>query len=241
MQESGVPFLVGGAYALGRYTGIYRHTKDLDLFVRPTDADRTLHVLARAGYLTQRTFPHWLGKAFFADDFIDVISSSGNGLCAVDDQWFTRAVPGEILGEAVKLCPAEEMIWQKAFIMERERFDGADIMHLVRARWADLDWHHLLNRFGPNWRLLLSHLIVFGYVYPSERSKVPQELLDGLLGRLQEERGDASANLCRGTLLSRTQYLSDTERWGYGDARLKPEGNLSRQDIVLWTAAAFEE
>src|SRR3954467_348211 len=29
MKESGIPFLVGGAYALARYTGIERHTKDL--------------------------------------------------------------------------------------------------------------------------------------------------------------------------------------------------------------------
>src|SRR5262245_9880001 len=30
VRESGVPFLLGGAYAFGTYTGILRHTKDLD-------------------------------------------------------------------------------------------------------------------------------------------------------------------------------------------------------------------
>ena len=29
-----MPFLVGGAYAFARYTGIERHTKDFDVFVR---------------------------------------------------------------------------------------------------------------------------------------------------------------------------------------------------------------
>jgi hypothetical protein len=30
----------------------------------------------------------------------------------------------------------EEMVWQKAFIMERERFDGADVVHLIQAPWG---------------------------------------------------------------------------------------------------------
>ena len=37
-----------------------------------------------------------------------------------------------VLDKEVKLCPPEEIIWSKSFIMERERFDGADINHLLR-------------------------------------------------------------------------------------------------------------
>jgi len=36
-----VPLLVGGAYALERYTGIKRRTKDLDLFVHLRDCCRS--------------------------------------------------------------------------------------------------------------------------------------------------------------------------------------------------------
>ncbi len=58
------------------------------------------------------------------------------------------------------------MIWSKAFIMERERYDGADIAHLILACGRDLDWRRLLGRFGRRWRVLLSHLVLFGFVYP---------------------------------------------------------------------------
>src|SRR4051794_12049994 len=81
LGDSGVPFLVGGAYALGYFTGIERHTKDFDIFVRGEDAPRALKVLEAAGYRTELTFPHWLGKAYSGDDFIDVIFNSGNGVC----------------------------------------------------------------------------------------------------------------------------------------------------------------
>src|SRR4051812_993502 len=149
LQESAVPFLVGGAYALAPYTGIVRHTKDLDVFVRAAHAGPALEALARAGYETEITFAHWLGKARHRGDFIDVIFNSGNALCPVDDDWFEHATEGKVLGAAVRLIPPEEMLWQKAYLMERERFDGADVLHLIRALGPELDWHRLLARFGP--------------------------------------------------------------------------------------------
>jgi hypothetical protein len=243
LRRGKVSFLVGGAYALERYTGVERHTKDFDVFVRPEDAGRALGVLAAAGYRTELTFPHWLGKAYLADDFIDVIFASGNGVARVDDQWFEHAVGAEVWGLAVRLCPAEETIWSKSFVQERERFDGADIAHLLRACGPDLDWPRLLRRFGPHWRLLLEHLVVFGFVYPGERDKVPAWVMNDLLVRLQ---GEVSApplptKVCRGTLLSREQYLIDVERWGYEDARREPRGPMTQDDIDHWTRAIWED
>jgi hypothetical protein len=76
--------------------------------------------------------------------------------------------------------------------MERERFDGADIAHILRCCVAEIDWPHLLRRFGPDWRVLLSHLVVFGYVYPGERARIPAAVnairLEQALVKLQAER-----------------------------------------------------
>jgi hypothetical protein len=172
---------------------------------------------------------------------VDVIFSSGNGLCRVDEGWFEHAVAATVLDSPVRLCPAEEMIWQKSYIMERERFDGADVLHLLRARGPALDWDRLLARFGPHWRVLLSHLVLFGFVYPAEQAAVPASVLRALTEHLSEGAPPAAAPgpLCRGTLLSRTQYLADTEYWGYQDARLRPWGGMSEEEVNRWTAAAF--
>jgi hypothetical protein len=132
LNEAGVPYLVGGAYALAKHAGIERHTKDLDIFVRRGDRDAILRALELAGYRTEFSFPHWLAKAYGDDGFIDVIYSSGNGVVKVDEEWFSHASDGEILGVPVRLCPAEEIIWSKGYVQERERFDGADIAHLIR-------------------------------------------------------------------------------------------------------------
>ena len=50
LNEAGVPYLVGGAYALAKHAGIERHTKDLDIFVRRRDRDAILRALDMAGY-----------------------------------------------------------------------------------------------------------------------------------------------------------------------------------------------
>ena len=239
LADAAVPFLVGGAYAFERYTGIARHTKDFDIFVRPRDLDRALAVFQAAGYHTELTFPHWLGKAFCGGDFIDVIFCSGNGLAQVDDEWFAYAVEAEVLGLPVKLSPPEEMIWSKAFVLERERYDGADVAHVLRAQAEHLDWARLLRRFGEHWRVLLSHLTLFGFIYPCERDRIPRNVLEDLLRRLQADLDTPAApeRVCQGTLVSREQYLVDVERWGYADARLQPRGNMTRQDVDHWTAA----
>lgn len=239
LLEARVPFLVGGAWALERYTGIWRDTKDLDVFVRPRDCRRVLRLLARAGHETELTFPHWLAKARCGDEVVDIIFSSGNGFAQVDDAWFEHSVEATVLGLPVRLCPPEETIWSKAFIMERERFDGADILHLFRAMSPGLDWRRLLDRFGPHWHVLLSHLILFAFVYPGERWRIPDWILRELIGRLQSELADpvSGERLCRGTLLSRAQYLVDVERWGYRDARLAAPATMTAEEVAHWTAA----
>jgi hypothetical protein len=243
LTRAEVPFLVGGAYALAVYTGIERHTKDLDVFLRQQDCARALEALAGAGYPTEVTFPHWLAKAYQNGDFIDVIFGSGNGVARVDDDWFRYANPAKVLGEPVQLCPVEETLWSKGFIMERERYDGADIAHLLRARAGTLDWNRLLWRYDDNWRVLLSHLILFEYIYPGERAKIPQEVMAELLRRLRWELGQVPSpeQVCQGTFLSREQYLPDITCWGYEDARRQAPSNMTDAQITRWTDAIYED
>jgi hypothetical protein len=239
LDQASLPFLVGGAYAFERFTSIERDLKDFDIFVQRSDCQRVLDKLSAIGYQTELTFPHWLGKAVCGPHYIDVIFNSGNGIAAVDDDWFCYAIVEDFFGIPIKLCPIEETIWSKSFVMERERYDGADVAHLILACGEKLDWRRLLRRFGPHWRLLLSHLILFEFAYPSERSRVPRWVIDDLLQRFHSEKASpvSSERVCQGTLLSREQYLTDLEKWGYEDARLQPRGKMTKADTGQWTEA----
>jgi hypothetical protein len=239
LNDASVPFLVGGSHAFLNYTGIVRETKDFDLFVRRADLDAALSALGEAGYYTEVTFPHWLAKAREGGDTVDLVFSSGNGICHVDDIWFEHAVEADVLGMPVKIAPVEELLWQKAFVMERERYDGADIAHILRARAESIDWDRLIAHFEQHWRLLFSYIVLFGFIYPSERHRIPESVTADLTARFEADLKAPSngERVCCGTLLSRAQYLLDIGRYGYEDARLAPRGNMSAEDCIYWTWA----
>lgn len=221
MKESGIPFVVGGAYAYAHYTGIHRDTKDLDLFIQKADADRAIEVFEEQGWRTERNTHGWLHKAFWGDYLIDLIFGSGNGITVVDEAWVANGVEGVVLGQPCLMSPAEEIIWSKAFVLERERFDGAELNHLFLEMGPRLDWKRLLQRFDRYWEVLLGHLLFFRFAYPSHRENVPSWVMMGLLARAFESvrGGNWSGRLCRGSLLSQVLYRVDVEDRGYEDGR----------------------
>jgi hypothetical protein len=240
LTDAKVPFAVGGAFAHACFTGIRRATKDLDLFIRRQDYDRVAALMQAEGWRAELPYPHWLAKVYDGDDFIDLIFNSGNGLAPVDDRWFRDNAHADVLGVPASIVKLEDAFLSKAFIMERERYDGADIAHLLQASVEQLDWDGLLQRFGAHWRVLLAHLTLFGYIYPGERNRVPRWVMDDLMARLAEESHQPPAedpHVCAGTLLSREQYLHDVERLGYVDGRLTPASTMTPADVEVWTDA----
>lgn len=240
LADAEIPFLVGGAFAHACFTGIRRSTKDLDLFIRREDYDAIAALAQAEGWHTDMTYPHWLAKVYCGEDFIDLIFNSGNGLTPVDERWFHDNARADILGVPVLVANMEDSLLSKAFIMERERYDGADVAHTIQANAERIDWPRLVDRFGSHWRVLLAHLTLFGFIYPGERHRVPSWVMDELLYRLAAETKrppSEDLHVCAGTLLSREQYLHDVERLGYIDGRLTSVSTMTPEDVRTWTDA----
>lgn len=221
LNAAGIPYVVAGAYAIYEHTGIYRQTKDLDLFFQPTDVLRAAHVLKGVGFDLHLEQPHWLAKAFQEHIMIDLIYGMGNGVAFIDAGWHEHAHEGTLAGAPVKIAPVEELIWHRLFIHERHRQDMSDILHLILTQGDTLDWDRLVRRTGPHWPLLLAQLHLFHYVYPGFRTRVPHEVLDALLNRAREEMGrdDADEALTNGPLISRFSFAIDVQEWGFHDTR----------------------
>jgi len=215
--DSGIQFMIGGTYAFTEHTGIKRETKDLDIFCKAGDYPRILKVFEEYGYKTQIIDARWLAKASHKDHYIDLIFASRTDLATVDDSWFKHAPEGNIFHLPVKLIPPEELIWSKAYIQHREKFDGADVNHIILKQGQSLDWQRLLMRMEAHWEVLFSHLINFRFVYPSERDIVPKWLMEELLSRSQQQLTlpNPQDKVCRGHLLANGQYDIDFEKWGF--------------------------
>jgi hypothetical protein len=230
LDAAGLRYIVGGGYAMAYYNGLRRNTKDLDIFVCPDDHRKVLNTLAHAGYRTEYFYPFWIAKALAGDDFIDILYNSGNGLCVVDEAWFANSAEVDVLGYRTRLCPPEEQLWSKAFVQDRDRYDGADVAHLILRQGPTMDWARLLRRFHGHERVLLAHCILFGYVYPTEKHCVPDWVLDHLHAAVRHEP-DPPAKLCRGPFVAQKSYTADVTELGYVDGRLQPHGPLTAEEV----------
>lgn len=221
LNAANVAYVVAGAYAIYEHTGIYRKTKDLDLFFEPSSVVAAARALRDAGFVTRLEDYHWLAKAIAGEHFVDMIFGMGNGVALIDHGWVEHSRPGILAAMPVRIAPPEELMWHRLFISERHRHDVADILHLILCIGDTFDWERLVARVGPHWRLLLAQISTFSYVYPGYRSNVPQWVYDQLIERAREELGRDSEDLdfTRGPLISRFSFTIDVREWGFGDPR----------------------
>ncbi|HEX2026103.1 MAG TPA: nucleotidyltransferase [Actinomycetota bacterium] len=143
LRRSGIPHLFMGGVASAAL-GRPRWTHDIDVFVGPDDARRTLRVLASEGYETQETDPQWLYKALKDDVLVDVIFLS-DGQVVLDEEMAARARPTEVEGIPLPVIGPEDLIVIKALVhKERSPRHWFDALALLRR--DDLDWDYLLER-----------------------------------------------------------------------------------------------
>ena len=217
LNKNNIPYLIGGAFAIRNYTGISRNTKDIDLFCKAGDYQEVLKICVDQGLEVEVTDARWLAKIFKDGYFIDVIFSTSNNLCPVDDSWFTNSCQANLFDVKVNCVAPEDMIWCKTYIQDRGRFDGADINHLILKRGRDLDWKRLLGRLENHWHLLLAHLLNFQFVYPSDRDIIPRWLFDELLKKAKEQFDlpPSENKVCLGPIIDHRSYGIDITEWGY--------------------------
>lgn len=224
LHSSGANFMLGGGFAMFQYTGIYRETKDLDIFCKSTEYPKILKHFAENGFETQLTDVRWLAKVFKGNCYIDIIFDTVNNICTVDDTWYQHAHKARVVGVDVLLVPPEELVWCKCYVQNRERYDGADINHILLKQGKNLDWKRLLSRIDQHWHLLLSHIIMFQFVYPADyREIIPQWLFDELMSRAHEQYDLPSSleKVCRGPIVDNTQYQVDIKEWDYKACTIK--------------------
>lgn len=214
LESARVPFAVSGAFALRQHTGICRVTKDLDLFLSARQCGQALECLQRAGMECEVPDPVWLAKAHRDGYFVDVITGMSNGLITVEPSWIERAHPAVVYGIETRVLAPEELVASKIFVTRRERFDGADIAHVIYGTYKNFDWQRELELVGEHWEMLLWALILFRYVYPAQTNYVPMKIWCELMQRFEQavKNPDATAAF-RGSLVDDNMFAIDVNEW----------------------------
>lgn len=174
----GIPFALGGAFSLAAHTGRWRNTKDLDFFIKPASSSPMIDLLTELGlkdYYEQLPYDRsWIYRAYEGETIVDMIWAMANHRGTVDEHWLTAGPVVEVRGEQLQVLPAEEVLWNKLYIMHRDRCDWPDVLNLIYMAGEQLDWAHLLDRVGEDVTLLRGVLSVFSWLCDGATASVPQ-------------------------------------------------------------------
>lgn len=209
-NEREMPFALGGGLAFSTYSERWRNTKDLDLFIRPRDREAFIAITREAGfvdYFDQMEYDRsWIYRAAREDVIVDLIWTMPNHRMVVDDVWVHGGRLVDVRGICLRLLPAEELIWSKLYVLQRDRCDWPDLMNILYSIGPDLDWSRLLDRLGPDLPLLSALVSVFGWVCPERARDLP----GWLWVRLGVARPEGGVD-CEGR--SDRAFLIDTRDW----------------------------
>jgi hypothetical protein len=184
VRSAGIRFAFGGAFATAVYTDQLRNTKDFDFYILPADRGRMEQALTRAGlhdHFERLSYDRrWIYRASQDDTIVDAIWQMANYRAQVDEEWLARGPEIVIRGEALRAIPIEELIWSKLYVLQRERCDWTDVLKLIDAQAASIDWDHLLDRLADDAPLLAGALEVYSWLAPDRAGQIEQRVWERL-------------------------------------------------------------
>jgi hypothetical protein len=138
LRDAKVPFLLGGGLAAWARGGPPTD-HDVDLLVRPSDAERALEALDDAGLRTERPPEGWLLKAWDGDVLVDLIFRPAGG--PVDDAYFERATPLEVAALPLLVASIDDVLTTKVLAMNEQAPDYRPVLEMARSLREQIDWH----------------------------------------------------------------------------------------------------
>jgi hypothetical protein len=143
LQRAEVQFMVAGSLACWARGGP-EPRKDLDLMVRPEDAERALEALVGAGMRPERPPENWLLKAYDGDLLVDLIFH-GMGL-PVDDDLFARAERLNVFSIEMLVTSLEDVLITKLLALTEHELDYSALLQITRAVREQVDWREVRGR-----------------------------------------------------------------------------------------------
>lgn len=178
VKTTGGHFALGGAFAWACYTGLYRNTKDLDLYVLPAEKEQYIAALTSIGAVDlfdQESYDRgWIYRSTRDGYIVDIIWSMANYRRSLDEDYIEAGPVIDIRGERLHVLPAEELILNKLYILQRSRSDWFDVFNLLYCTDGQLDWWRLLAKLGDDKPLLGGALQVFAWLCPGRAAKIPE-------------------------------------------------------------------
>jgi hypothetical protein len=192
-RGTGKPFALGGALAWATYCGHYRNTKDIDLYVPLESKKDFIDAVTKVGatdyYSTLAYDRGWIYRSTRDGCIADLIWAMANYVRPVDSDYFNGKTMLSLRGNLYGVLPAEELILNKLYIMNRTRCDWFDVFNLLYMTKGSLDWERLVSKMDEDSILLASALRIFAWLCPGRVKLFPVDLWEKLEMAKPEEDG----------------------------------------------------
>jgi hypothetical protein len=180
VRSTGAPFMLGGGFGLASYIDRWRDTKDIDFYVLPKTRQTLIKALSDAGfedYYSKRPYDRgWIYRSIKQGVIVDIIWSMANRRAQVEPSWFEYAKTIGIREESLQVVSAEELLWCKLYVFQRDHCDWLDVINLLYATASSLDWRRLMARLGNDLQFLKSALILFDWLCSNRSGQLAPEV-----------------------------------------------------------------
>jgi Uncharacterised nucleotidyltransferase len=143
LRDAGIDFALGGSFAIWARGGP-ETVHDLDLVVRPADADAALAALEGAGMQGERPPEGWLYKAWDGDVLVDVIWVL-SGIENVEEV-LERARPLRVQSVSLNVLALEDLLTSKILALDAHNLDLAPLLRIARSVREQVDWPEVRRR-----------------------------------------------------------------------------------------------
>ena len=147
LRDAEVPFLLGGGLAAWA-SGGPESNHDLDLMVKPEDAERAVKAFAEAGFRVEDPPEDWLYKAWEGDVLVDLIFEPSGG--PVDDAMFQRAEEMDVAAVTMRVMALEDVMVTKLLSLREHEVDYESVLEIGRALREQIDWGDVWSRTGDS-------------------------------------------------------------------------------------------
>ncbi len=140
LQEQGIPFVLGGG--LGCWArGGPPSSNDIDLMVKPEDAERAQEALAEAGMRPSSPPEQWLLKAHDGEILVDVIFEPSG--MRIDDEVIARGEELSVMAMRMRVMNLTDILITKLMALEEHSADYGDLILITRSLREQIDWARL--------------------------------------------------------------------------------------------------
>jgi hypothetical protein len=143
LRQANVPFMLGGGLAVWARGGPDTD-HDLDLMLKPEDAERALDVLEAEGMRPERPPEHWLFKSYDGEVLVDLIFEP-SGL-PIDDDVFSRAEELDVYAVRMLVMPIEDVLVTKLRAMGEHQLDYEAVLEIARVLREQINWDDVRER-----------------------------------------------------------------------------------------------